>query len=317
MTETTPEQSQPPEPQRFQVHRAQVRDGLELAYIREGEGGYPLLLLHGWPETKRIWWRNIEPLARAGFEVIVPDLRGFGDSGLAPDGFYDQVAVAGDLHALVHDLLGHERCATAGGDWGGVVAQELGLRYEGFVERQCLFNTVLPLLKDEYAAAGLKPPPRSERLATSDYFIRQGRDADALTAELDTPQRRLRYISQFYGPRLWGAPGSFGEDEIAFMSEPFADADKLRASFGLYEVATGNRAPSEMPRFFETNPVPTLVFYGPEDHVIWKDFPERSEVVFSERIGPLIVPRAGHFLQWERADLLNQSLIYFFADLRG
>ena len=34
------------------------------------------MLLHGWPETKRIWWRNIEPLAEAGFEVIVPDLRG-------------------------------------------------------------------------------------------------------------------------------------------------------------------------------------------------------------------------------------------------
>jgi pimeloyl-ACP methyl ester carboxylesterase len=43
--------------------------------------------VHGWPETRRIWWRNIAPLAAAGFEVIVPDLRGFGDSSLAPDGF--------------------------------------------------------------------------------------------------------------------------------------------------------------------------------------------------------------------------------------
>ena len=68
-----------------------------------------------------------------------------------------------------------------------------------------------------------------------------------------------------------------------------------------------------MPRFFERNPLPTLVLYGPEDHVIWKDFPERAEVVFPNRIGPLIVPRAGHFLQWERADVLNQCLIYFFA----
>ena len=73
----------------FAVERATVRDGVDIAYVREGAGGYPLLLLHGWPETKRIWWRNIEPLAAAGFEVIVPDLRGFGDSGLAPDGFYD------------------------------------------------------------------------------------------------------------------------------------------------------------------------------------------------------------------------------------
>ena len=63
--------------------------------------------------------------------------------------------------------------------------------------------------------------------------------------------------------------------------------------------------------------MPTLVLYGPDDHVIPRDFPERCEVAFPERVGPFVVPRAGHFLQWERADMLNQSLIYFFADLRA
>ena len=57
------------DPGRFEIHRASVRDGVELAYVREGVGGYPLLLVHGWPETMRIWWRNIEPLAEAGFDV--------------------------------------------------------------------------------------------------------------------------------------------------------------------------------------------------------------------------------------------------------
>src|SRR3954447_4896400 len=85
-----------------------------LAYVREGEGGFPLLLLHGWPETKRIWWRNVEPLTRAGFEVIVPDLAGFGDSSLAADDRYDVAAHARDMHALVAETLGHERCVTVG-----------------------------------------------------------------------------------------------------------------------------------------------------------------------------------------------------------
>ncbi|MEX0993231.1 MAG: alpha/beta hydrolase [Solirubrobacterales bacterium] len=300
----------------FETKCARLGNGLELAYVHEGVGGYPLVLLHGWPETKRIWWRNIEPLARAGFEVIVPDLRGFGDSGLAPDGFYDQVAVASDVHMLVRDVLGHDRCAGAGGDWGGVVLQELGLRFEGFVERQCIFNTVLPLLKDEYRAAGLEPPPRRERRATADYFVRQGREADVLAGELDSVERRRRYIEQFYGPRLWGVPGSFTRQQIDFMTEPFAaDEAKLRASFGLYEVAMGTREPSEVPRFFERNPTPTLALYGPADHVVWPDFAERCEVVFSELIGPFVVPRAGHFLQWERADVLNQGLIYFLREL--
>jgi pimeloyl-ACP methyl ester carboxylesterase len=303
------------DPGRFTLERGEVRPGVELAWVREGVGGVPLLLVHGWPETMRIWWRNVGPLAEAGFEVIVPDLRGFGASRPAPDGHYDMAASARDLHALVHDVLGPERCMAAGGDYGGVVIQDLGLRFEGFVGRQCLFNTVLPLLREEYEAAGLEvTPPRDARMA-SDYFLRQGREADALAAELDTPEKRRRYVAAFYGPRFWASPGSFGPEDIDFMTEPFADADKLRASFGLYESALGTRPVSEMPRFLERNPVPTLVLYGPDDHVIWPDFPRRAEVAFPDRVGPFVVPGAGHFLQWERAELLNGALIAFLRDV--
>src|SRR4051795_7635562 len=139
----------------FPIERAPVADALELAVIRRGEGGYPLLLLHGWPETKRVWWRNIEPLADAGFEVIAPDLRGYGDSGVAPDGFYDPATFGRDIHALMTEVLGHELCAAVGGDVGGVVIQDLGLRFPGFLVRQWLFNTVPPVLPDAYAAAGI------------------------------------------------------------------------------------------------------------------------------------------------------------------
>lgn len=299
-----------PAADRFAVKRAQVRDGLEVAYLREGEG-FPLVLLHGWPETKRIWWRNVEPLARAGFEVIVPDLRGFGDSGVAPDGCYDPATFARDVHALVHDVLGHERCAIAGGDVGGVVSQDLALRFEGFVVRQCLFNTVPPLLPEEYAAAGIPAEiPRDVRMA-ADYFRRQGRAADELADELDSPAKRRRYVAEFYGPRFWAAPGTFSPADVDFMTEPFADAAKLRAGFGIYETAVGVRAAAEPPRLFERSAVPTLILYGPEDHVIPRDFPARMEVAFTERVGPFVVPGAGHFLQWERADLLNQTLVYF------
>jgi pimeloyl-ACP methyl ester carboxylesterase len=303
------------DPAAFPLERATVRDGLEVAYVRANPGGFPLLLVHGWPETMRIWWRNVEPLAAAGFEVIVPDLRGFGQSGLAPDGHYDMAASARDLHALVHDVLGHERCVPAGGDYGGVVIQDLGLRFPGFVVRQCLFNTVLPLLPTEYEAAGISPePPRRARMA-ADYFVRQGSDADGLAAELDTPAQRRRYVAGMYGHRFWAAPGAFTPEAVDFMTEPFADPDKLRASFGLYESAMGARPPSEPPRFFEPNPVPTLVLYGPEDHVIWPDFPERTEVAFPNRVGPFVVAGAGHFLQWERADVLNGALAGFCRDL--
>jgi pimeloyl-ACP methyl ester carboxylesterase len=300
----------------FSLQHADVRDGVRLEFVHEGAGGYPLLLVHGWPETKRIWWRNIGPLAEAGFEVVAPDLRGFGDSALAPDGFYDLAAHARDLYALMRDVLGHERCAAAGGDLGGGVIQDLGLRFEGFVERQVLFNCILPLLGEAYERAGIASAPSRELRMAADYFIRQGRDADALAAELATPQQRRRYVGEFYGHRFWATPGSFSAEEVEFMTAPFADAQRLRAGWGNYESALGTRESSEPPRFFEVSAVPTLALYGPDDHVIWREFPQMCEVAFSELIGPFVVQRAGHFLQWERAPLFNRTVEYFLRDLQ-
>src|SRR4051794_41566934 len=121
-----------------------VREELALAYVHEGVGGTPLLLLHGYPETKRIWWRNIAPLAQAGFEVIVPDLRGYGDSDLSADDVYDLAVYSRDVHALVHDVLGHERCFVAGGDIGGVVGGDPLHPVHDLLRGLFLFHTAPP-----------------------------------------------------------------------------------------------------------------------------------------------------------------------------
>jgi len=278
---------------------------VELAYDRSGEGGFPLLLVHGWPETRRIWARNVEPLAAAGFDVIAPDLRGMGSSPLADH--YDLAAHACDLRALL-DRLGIERCVAAGGDLGGGVIVDLGLRFPGVVVRQVIFNSVLPVLPDQ-------PPLPARTRAAADYFVRQGRDADALAAELDTPDKRRRYIAEFYGHRFWASPGAFAPADVDFMTEPFADAHRLRAGFGNYESAVGARPVSDTPRFFEPSPVETVILHGPDDHVIWPDFPERARRAFPNHVGPFVVPGAGHFLQWEQAEVLNATLRAFCRDL--
>jgi pimeloyl-ACP methyl ester carboxylesterase len=99
------------------------------------------------------------------------------------------------------------------------------------------------------------------------------------------------------------------------MTEPFADAERLRAGWVNYESALATRALSEPPRFFEISALPTLALYGADDHVIWRQFPQMCEVAFSELIGPFVIQRAGHFLQWERAQLLNRTIAYFLRDL--
>lgn len=298
-------------PDRFHIERAAPR-GFSQAFVREGQGGVPLLLVHGWPETKRIWWRNIAPLAEAGFEVIVPDLRGFGDSDVGPDGFHDVPAHSRDLYALVHDHLGCERVVVAGGDLGGPVIQDLSLRFPGFVERMVLFNSPVPYDKEAMAGMNSRAP-----IEASDYFRRQGNDADALAAELATPEMRRRYIATFYMSRFWAHPGAFDPAAVEFMTEPFADGTKLRASFGGYESAFHDGARSEAPMVaaVKRNPAHTLILFGPSDHVLYPEFDRMAAVVFPDHVGPFLVRDCGHFLQWEAADVLNGAIKAFCRDL--
>ncbi|MCB0996749.1 MAG: alpha/beta hydrolase, partial [Acidimicrobiales bacterium] len=272
----------------FTVHRSELPDrGLSLGYWREGVGGLPLLLVHGYPETKRIWARNVEPLVAAGFEVIVPDLRGYGDSDLAPDGHYDPACYGRDLQTLCQDVLGHEWIVAAGGDVGGAVLSDLSARFPGYVRRQAIFNTIAPMLAGD-AYDGI--PSEQAPFPMRDYFEEQGADADALMAELATPDLRRRYVFGMYAHRLWGAPGGFTRDEIHWHTEPFADADKLRAAMGVYELSTGKRPISELPAGFDPNPTDTLILYGPEDHVVGPSFVDRMQVAFPNHRGPFHVP---------------------------
>jgi pimeloyl-ACP methyl ester carboxylesterase len=297
----------------FPVRHCAVRGGLRIGYWRAGEGGHPLLLVHGFPETKRIWARNVAPLAELGFDVIVPDLRGVGDSDPAPDGFYDPPAYARDLRALCAEL-GIERCGAVAGDVGAMVVAELGLRFPGFVERQCLFNTLAPPLLAAFAQAGIPEDPPPHERPEMDYFVRQGSDADGLLAELDTPEKRRAYVGAMYAERGWASAGSFTADDVAYHSEPFGSASALRAAVAVYEVGFGKREMSEMPALVQINPVPTLILYGPDDRVVTRHFPARMAVAFPDHAGPFEIAGSGHFISWEQPEALHGALRAFFRD---
>lgn len=312
----------PPEldPDRFTVHHFGGR-GFRQAYVRENPGGVPLLCVHGWPETKRIWWKVIEPLAAAGFEVIVPDLRGFGDSDVGPDGFHDVAAHSRDLHALVTSPvstggLGHDRVLLCGGDLGGPVIQDMALRFPDLAERMVLFNSPLPYDKEAMAGMDTRPRPGS-----SDYFIRQGTDPDGLAAELASPEQRRAYIATFYTSRFWAHPGSFtegmfpGGPAVDFHTEPFADAAKLRASFGAYESSFSEAARSE-PALLARNPdIEALLLFGTSDHVLYPDFDRMAATVFPDHVGPFLLRDCGHFVSWEAPHALVSAVRTFCRDL--
>lgn len=81
--------------------------------------GEPIVLLHGFPEFWYSWRRQIEPLAAAGYRVIIPDQRGYNVS-YKPSGIknYHIDKLTADIIGLI-DHLGYERVAIAGHDWGG------------------------------------------------------------------------------------------------------------------------------------------------------------------------------------------------------
>jgi len=286
--------------------------GFRQVFTHVNSGGVPLLLVHGWPETRRIWWKTIEPYADAGFEVIAPDLRGFGDSDVAPDGFHDVPAHSRDMHALVHDHLGHERVVAVAGDLGGPVIQDLALRFPGFVDRMVLFNSPLPYDKDRMAGLRTRPPAEA-----GDYFLRQGTDPDGLAAELATRDQRRRYIATFYTSRFWAHPGAFTTEPgvVDFHTEPFADGAKLRASFGGYQSVFDEAARSEPPLLARNGRTPTLVLYGPSDHVLYPDFDRMAAAVFDRTVGPFLLRDCGHFVPWEAPRPLVTGTIAFCGDL--
>lgn len=95
-------------------------NGLKMNVLTAGEGS-PLLLLHGFPDSSKLWRKLIPGLTGNGFRVIVPDQRGFGDTDAPTDkSDYSIDRIAADAIALL-DALGIERAALVGHDWGAVI----------------------------------------------------------------------------------------------------------------------------------------------------------------------------------------------------
>jgi pimeloyl-ACP methyl ester carboxylesterase len=95
-------------------------DGVGINYEVTGEGR-PVVLLHGFPDSSRLWRNQVPALADAGFRVIVPDLRGYGLSD-KPDEVeaYSLPFLAGDVLAVLTDL-GIEKAHIVGHDWGAAL----------------------------------------------------------------------------------------------------------------------------------------------------------------------------------------------------
>ncbi len=129
----------------FTHRRIDVADA-ELNVVLGGEGP-PLLLLHGYPQT-HVMWHKVAPRLGEHFSLVMPDLRGYGDSkGPPPDPEhrnYSKRVMALDMVALM-SALGHERFMLAGHDRGGRVAYRLTLDHPERVRKLAAVD-IIPTL---------------------------------------------------------------------------------------------------------------------------------------------------------------------------
>ena len=123
------------------AHRFADVNGIHLHYVIGGRGE-PVLLLHGYPET---WygWRRVMPALAEKYTVIVPDMRGLGESSRPADGSYAKANVAADLFALLQKL-GYDHVFVAGQDMGGPVAYALAAQRPEIVKKLIKIETGIP-----------------------------------------------------------------------------------------------------------------------------------------------------------------------------
>ncbi|MES2819457.1 MAG: alpha/beta hydrolase [Pseudomonadota bacterium] len=103
-------------------------NGITLSLYGAGaENGRPLWLLHGFPECWHSWRQQIEPLAAAGYRVLIPEMRGYGQSSAPREpAAYDLMTVCADIRAAM-DMLRQDQACIVGHDWGAPIAWHLAL----------------------------------------------------------------------------------------------------------------------------------------------------------------------------------------------
>ena len=195
----------------------------------------PLLLLHGFPQTHAMWHRVARVLA-ADFCLVIPDLRGYGDStkpapAATPEldhAQHSKRSMAADVVALMRSL-GHDRFAVVGHDRGGRVAHRLALDHPAQVERLAVID-IVPTL-DMYEATDMRFASRYYHW----FFLIQ---------PAPLPERMIGGDPGFYlrwSLGAWGSHGlSFIEPEaLAEYERCFSRADTIHAACEDYRASAG------------------------------------------------------------------------------
>jgi pimeloyl-ACP methyl ester carboxylesterase len=129
-----------------EFRKVELSTGISVnAALAGPDDGPPVIMVHGFPESHRTW-RGLAPLLSDELRLVMPDLRGFGDSDRPQDvADYATDMLIADIFALA-DALKIDRFALVGHDWGGAIAWAAALRGDPRIERLAIVNSPHPLI---------------------------------------------------------------------------------------------------------------------------------------------------------------------------
>ncbi|MDQ1178728.1 alpha/beta fold hydrolase [Rhodococcus sp. SORGH_AS_0301] len=245
-----------------------VRAGvLDVAYERHGDpAGRTVVLLHGFPYDTRCYDDVARILAKQGFDVIVPYLRGFGPTRFADAGTMrsgEQAALGHDLRELIA-ALDLDRPLVAGYDWGGRAACVVAAVWPESVSG--LVSVSGYLVQDRAAAATTPAPPHLEKRYWYQYYLHSERGRAGLAAY------RAEIAQTLWTD--WSPTWRFGDSEFAATAPSFDNPDFVGVAVHSYRhrygLVPGDAAYAETEQLLATQPritVPTIVIDPTEDTV--------------------------------------------------
>jgi haloacetate dehalogenase len=281
--------------------RRVATSGAEINLVTGGSGP-PLLLLHGYPQT-HLMWRKIAPRLAAEFTLVIPDLRGYGDSSKPPStpdhANYSKRALAQDQVETMA-ALGFERFRVAGHDRGARVTHRLLRDHPERIERAALLDIVPTLYRfetiDQKAATGsfhwfflIQPAPFPERMIAAECEL---------------------FLQKMLG--LSGTPGAHEPEAYAEYLRCFRNPETIRATCDEYRAgATIDLAHDRADRGRKLA-MPLLVLWGQRSGqgsgydmlAVWR---EHAEDVRGQPIA------SGHFIPEEKPDDAYRALRDFFS----
>lgn len=282
---------------------------LNIGFEENGDArGFPIILLHGFPDDVRAWDGVAATLAGKGYRVIVPYLRGYGPTRFreasAPR-MAEQAAIGQDVIDLA-DAVGISRFAVAGYDWGnraGLIAAALHAQRVRAVVSIGGY-TVQDTLGPQQPTA-----PERERALWYQWYFNTPRGRAGL-------ERNRRDICRFLW-RTWSPTWRFSDATFDKTAASFDNPDFVEVVIHSYRHRNGT-APGE-PRFFEMERqlaqrpkihAPSVVLYGADDGVASPPTDAAGErALFSELVAREVITGAGHFLPREKPDVVASAML--------